>query len=194
MSTISCSEIRSGMVLKFEGDLYRVLSSAAVTRGRATSFQVVEMRKIRDGNKNEQRFRVDDTIETAYIEKIKMNYSYHQDKTYTFLTQDTFEEIQFDMANTDFNYQFLSDNNEIEVEYCDGELIGLEWPSHARVVCQITDTDAYIKGQTAKASGKVAILNNGFKMNIPAHLVNGDWIEINPGKGTYEGVAAKPGK
>lgn len=189
MSKISCSEIRAGAVLKYEGKIYKVLSSSAVTRGRATSFQVVEMRDIQDGRKNEHRFRVDDTVETAFIERVKINYSYQQGDIYMFMKQDTFEEISVDMSKFDFNYQFLTDNSEVLAEFCDGQLIGLAWPQKARAVCKVVETDAYIKGQTAKASGKSAVLDNGFKLNIPSHIEQGTKIVVDPGTGQYEGTA-----
>ena len=107
MSVISCSEIRAGIVLKIEGKLYKVSSSAAVTRGRATSYQVVEMRDILDGRKMEHRFRVDDTVETAFIERVKLNFSYQQGDVYIFMQQETFEEI-FDLIEQENNIKYTT--------------------------------------------------------------------------------------
>lgn len=189
MAIILCGDIRSGDVVKFEGKLYRVYNAEHIKPGKGGAFNQVEMKDIMIGTKVNQRFRTEDKIEKAFIETLPLTFSYIDGSEYVFFKPD-FDELRINMSQFEhFNYQFLTDNASVDAHMYEEQIIDISWPSKTEVVCTVVETDAYIKGQTAKASGKPAVLDNGFKLTIPAHLVTGAKILVDPARGEYVGVA-----
>jgi elongation factor P len=78
---------------------------------------------------------------------------------------------------------FLQDGMEVTVESHEGTVIGIELPETAVQV--VTETEPVVKGQTAAASYKPALLDNGVRTMVPAHIHEGDRVVLNTGDGSY---------
>ena len=54
-----------------------------------------------------------------------------------------------------------------------------------KVVMEVVEADAVVKGQTASSSYKPAILENGVRVLVPPHIEAGTRIVVRPEDATY---------
>ena len=69
---INATQIRKGMVIKVEGELYKVLEATHITPGKGQALMQTKLRKLKDQTLLDNRFRSKDKVEQAYLEKIEM--------------------------------------------------------------------------------------------------------------------------
>jgi elongation factor P len=93
------------------------------------------------------------------------------------MEQKNFEQIAIKKSTIGEKLKLLKENMEINVQMYDGEPIAIDLPKS--VECEISSTDAAIKGQTASSSYKPAVLDNGININVPPFINSGDKILLD---------------
>lgn len=186
---ISANEIRKGDVLNYSGKLYRVYSAEHVKPGKGGAFAQVEMKGIEDGQKLNVRFNTSEKVEKAFIDSQNLTFSYQTGDVYTFINDETYEQYDLPSADIDVRTEFITEGTKLVGDFFKERLIGLSWPNKAAFVGKIVETEAYIKGQTAKAGTKPAILENGAKISVPTHIEVGTEVTVDPNTGEYTGRA-----
>ena len=95
----------------------------------------------------------------------------------------TFDQIQINKDVIGEPVRFLQDDMIVKITSYEGEIIGVMLPD--TVVMEIVEADAVVKGQTATASYKPAVLENGVRILVPPHIDAGTKVVVNTGDGTY---------
>ena len=94
-----------------------------------------------------------------------------------------FEQISLDKSLLGESELFLQDNMVISIEFVDNKAVSIRLPEN--ITETVVETEAVIKGQTAASSFKPAILSNGYKIMVPAHIESGTRIVISSSSFTY---------
>ena len=171
------NEIKPGMVLDHKEDLWSVLKAQHVKPGKGGAFNQVELKSIKKGTKLNERFRSSDTVEKAVLDETKFNFLYQDEEQCHFMEQKNFEQIAIKKSMIGEKLKLLKENMEVNVQMYDGEPIAIDLPKS--VECEISSTDAAIKGQTASSSYKPAVLDNGININVPPFINSGDKIILD---------------
>jgi elongation factor P len=87
---LSATQLRPGMVIKFNNELYSVFSMTHRTPGNLRGFVQAKMRSLRNGSMNEHRFSTDDKIEKAVLDQQDMEYLYDDGEYYYFMNTENF--------------------------------------------------------------------------------------------------------
>ena len=174
---INATEIRVGMILEYNNDLWEVLKTQHVKPGKGGAFAQVEMKSLNKNTKLNERFRSSETVEKAILEETKFNYLYNDEINYYFMNPKTFEQTQVKKDIIGEKGKMLTENLEVSINFYNEAALSINLPN--QISCKIESTDAAIKGQTVSSSYKPAILDNGINILVPPFIENGDEIVID---------------
>lgn len=183
MVSVIASNVRKGNVLEKDGKLYVVLTAENIHPGKGTPVTQLELRRISDGVKVNERYKTTDTLEKAFIDERTHTYLYHDGDHYIFMDPQTFDQISVSESIIGDAAPFLIENMEVRLSLHNGTPISVELP--ARVSLEIADTEPVVKGQTASGSFKPATLSNGVRTMVPTHITTGTRVVVLTADGSY---------
>ena len=183
MVSVIASNVRKGNVIEKDGKLYVVLTAENIHPGKGTPVTQLEMRRISDGVKVNERYKTTDSLEKAFIDERTHNYLYQDGDHYVFMDPETFDQIHVSADVLGDMAPYLQENMEVRLSTYNSVPISIELP--ARVTLEVTDTEPVIKGQTASGSFKPATLSNGVRTMVPTHIVTGTKIVVLTEDGSY---------
>ena len=174
---ISGSEIKTGMIIEHNNDLWEVLKTQHVKPGKGGAFNQVEMKSINKNTKLNERFRSSDNVERAIVEEVEYNFLYEDKGEFHFIDNKSFEQIALRKEIMGDKSKFLKEGLEVKIGIYNEQPIKLDLPN--QIECKIETTDAAIKGQTAASSYKPAMLENGISVQVPPFVESGDVIIVD---------------
>lgn len=183
MVAVIASSVRKGNVLEKDGKLYVVLTAESFHPGKGTPVTQIEMRRISDGVKVNERYKTTETLEKAFIDQRMHTYLYQDGESYVFMDPENFEQISVSKDVVGDAIPYLQENMEVTVDQHNGLPIAIEIPP--RIVLEVVETQAVVKGQTASSSFKPAMLSNGVKTMVPPHISAGTKIVVMTEDGSY---------
>ena len=174
---ISGNEIKTGMIIEHNNDLWEVLKTQHVKPGKGGAFNQVEMKSINRQTKLNERFRSSDNVERAIVEEVNYNFLYEDKGDYYFINNKNFEQINIKKEILGEKSKFLKEGIEVKIGIHNDIPITIDLPN--QIECKIETTDAAIKGQTAASSYKPALLENGINILVPPFVESGDNIIVD---------------
>ena len=175
--------IRAGQVIEHEGRRWTVLKQQIITPGKGGAFIQVEMRDLKSGNKTNERWRTDDTVERLMTEEKEYNYSYTDGSNLVLMDPESYEETHIPTDLLGDLAPFLQDNMQVTVDLVEGDPVGIHLPP--TVILEVVEADPVVKGQTAASSYKPAKLSNGVKTSVPPFIETGEKIVVKTEDGSY---------
>lgn len=182
-------QIRKGMVLEYNNDLYRVTEANHVTPGKGQAVMQVKMKRLSDGNKAENRFRPDEGVVKATLITEDYQYLYDDGDFYHFMNLETYEQIQLPMDDLGDHKYYLLPEAIVTLLFHNGVPIDVELP--ASVELKVVETEPNMKGATATSSYKPATLETGLVTQIPPFVEEGEVVRIDTRDGKYLDRAGK---
>lgn len=183
MVGVIASSVRKGNVIEKDGKLYVVIFAENIHPGKGTPVTHLEMRRISDGVKTNERYKTTETVEKAFIEYAPYTYLYEDAHHYVFMNPETFDQVHIGEDIIGDSHVYLQENMEVQVATHEGNPISVELP--ARVTLEVTETEPVVKGQTASGSFKPATLSNGVRTMVPTHITPGTRIVVQTEDGAY---------
>jgi elongation factor P len=181
---ISATQLRPGMVVKFNNELYSVFSMTHRTPGNLRGFVQARMRSLRSGTMMEHRFSSEDRIEKAMLEEQEMEYLYDDGEYFYFMNTENYEQMHLmkDMLGDAVHY--LIPQLKVKVEFYEGKPLGVELP--ATVDLTVVETEPGLKGASVSNVTKPAKTETGLVVQVPPFIVEGEKIRVNTAEGTYQ--------
>jgi elongation factor P len=181
--SVIASNVRKGNIIEKEGKLYVVLTAENFHPGKGTPTTQIEMRRISDGVKVNERYKTTDPLEKAFVDMSTYQYLYQDGEQFVFMEPTNFEQIHVTKDILGDQEAYLQENMEVTLSTFNGVPIAIELPS--RVVLEIVETEPVVKGQTASSSFKPAKLSNGVRTMVPPHVGVGTRVVVNTEDGSY---------
>jgi elongation factor P len=175
--------VRKGNVIEKDGKLYVVIRAENIHPGKGTPITQLEMRRISDGVKVNERFKTTDQLEKAFIDSRRHNFLYQDGDHYVFMDPKSFEQVTIDKDILGDQVAYLTENMEVSIGMHNGLPIEVELPP--RAVAEVVETEPAMKGQTASGSFKPALLSNGVRTMVPTHILPGARIVVLTEDGSY---------
>jgi elongation factor P len=181
---IQANTVRVGNVLERDGKLWVVSGTQIVQPGKGGAFIQIEMKDIRSGTKTSDRYRTSETVDRAILEELDFQYLYLDGDDFTFMNQETFDQITVPGAVMgDVKAKFLQDGMIVQIALHEGSPLSVTLPK--QVTLEITEADPVVKGQTASSSYKPAVLANGVKTLVPPFIAAGERVVVNTEDASY---------
>ena len=181
---IQSTQLRPGMIIIHEGDLYRVTTVHHLTPGNKRGFMQTKMKNLRSGVGTEYKFRSEDRVEQAILESRHMQYLYAEGDLHTFMDTQNYEQIAVAAEDIGDLLAYLLPNSIVGIEFHEGKPVGINPPS--TVDLKVVDTEPAMKGATASASYKPAKLETGVTIQVPPFIQVGDKVRVDPSDGSYQ--------
>src|SRR4051812_2650615 len=181
---LSATQLRPGMVVKFNNELYSVFSMSHRTPGNLRGFVQVRMRSLRSGSMMEHRFSSEDKVEKAMMEEQEMEYLYDDGEYYYFMNTDNYEQMHLTKDLLGDAVDYLIPQLKVKVEFYEGKPMSVELP--ATVDLTVVETEPGLKGATVSNVTKPAKMETGLVVQVPAFITEGEKIRVNTSEGTYQ--------
>lgn len=175
--------LRKGQVLDRDGKLWLVTHHEIMQPGKGASVIQVEMRALKGGNKDNVRYRTQETVERVRLEQHEYQFMYQDADGYHFMNQTTYDQINISGEVIGYPASFLQEGMIVTVESYENEPLSVELPQ--QVTMTIVEADPVVKGQTASSSYKPATLENGVKIQVPPFITTGTRVVIKTEDGAY---------
>jgi elongation factor P len=184
VASINYSQVRKGMVIVGEdGQLYSVVDRDLNTPGNWRAILNLKLKNLKTGAVTPKRFRPEDKVEQAYLDKRPMQYLYQEGDEYVFMDQENYDQIHLNREWVGEQILYLKENDEAQVTFYEGKPISLELP--ATVELKVVETEPSVKGATAAAQYKPATLETGLKITVPPFVGIGELISVDTRTGEY---------
>ena len=180
---IQATQLRPGMIIVHEKDLYRVTAVHHLTPGNKRGFMQTKMKSLRTGVGTEYKFRSEDRVDQAILQTRQMQYLYAEGDMHTFMDTENYEQMTLSADHIGDLLPYLLPNHVVEVELYEGKPVGISPPS--TVDLEVIDTEPSMKGATASASYKPAKLETGVTIQVPPFVQIGDKVRVDPAERTY---------
>lgn len=171
------------MLIKFDGNLVRVLDVNHLTPGNLRAQVRAKMRDIRNERLVDNKFRADDMVERAILDERQMQYLYRDGEMFVFMDTENYEQTYLSSEYLGDAAQYLLPESLIDVEFYEGTPMGIHLP--LTVDLKVVETAPGIKGATASAQVKPAELETGLVVTVPSFINEGDAIRVNTETGEY---------
>jgi elongation factor P len=183
MAKITGNEISPGTLINHDGGLWIAVKTQKVKPGKGGAYNQVELKNVTSGTKLNQRFRSDEAVDEAYLDKKDFQFLYASGDMLTFMDMENYEQIELASDFVGDQAQFLQDGMKTLVQLYDGKPIGIKLP--VQVTLTVAEADPVMKGGTAAPSYKTAMLENGLKIQVPPFIGAGEKIIVATEDGSY---------
>jgi elongation factor P len=180
------SEIKRGSVVELDGQPYiakQIEVKSPSARGAATLYKI-RFNNLQNGQKRDESLKGDDFLKEADCERKAVQFSYLDGETYMFMDMQDYSQYGLNADELDGLKDYLYEGLEdIVALLVDGDIKTVELPQS--VTLEITETSPGIKGASASARTKPAMLSTGLEVQVPEYLDAGERVKVNTSTGKY---------
>jgi elongation factor P len=182
---INVNDLKNGVVIEYDGKLMQIVEFMHVLQNKV-AYVRVKMKDLRTGSIMETALKGSDSaFKRCYIDKRPMQYIFSSGDTYTFMDQETYEQIEIPAERLAWEKNFMLEGQNVDITFYETEILGVSLPD--KITLEVTDTLPPVKGdQTSK---KKATLETGYETNVPMFISTGDKIIVSTADGSYQSRA-----
>ena len=183
---IIVNDLKPGTTFESEGEIYTTLD---VDRNKTAMRQMVikvKVKNLRSGVIKDLVFTGGDKVEQAHIDKKEMQYLYDDGTMCYFMDNETYEQIEIPMENLKWELNFIKPNSNVNISMYNNEVLGVILPD--KVDLMITECEPAVKGNTATAATKNAVLETGWAIRVPL-FIEEEMVSTTTADGKYAGRA-----
>ena len=181
----STSDIRNGLCIKYNHDIFKVIEFLHVKPGKGPAFVRTKMKSVTNGKVIDNTFSAGHKIEEVRVETHKFQYLYNDGDTFNFMNTADYSQIELQKAVLD-SPDLMKEGEVVTLlmNTEDNSPLSVDLP--ASVILEVTSTEPGIKGNTATNATKPATVETGATVMVPLFINEGDKIKVETAKGTYK--------
>jgi elongation factor P len=180
----STSDIKNGLCIKFNHDIYKIIEFLHVKPGKGPAFVRTKLKSVTNGKVLDNTFSAGHKIEEIRVETHKFQFLYAEGEDFHFMNTETFEQISLNKNALDAP-EFLKEGDNVLVQINTETDLPLSVDMPSSVVLEITYAEPGVKGNTATNATKQATVETGATVNVPLFINEGDKIKIDTATGNY---------
>ena len=180
---VAAGDFRNGITIEIEGNVYQIVEFQHVKPGKGAAFVRTKLKNIKNGGIVEKTFRPTEKYPQAHIDRVDMQYLYNDGDLYTFMDNETYEQISLNADEIGDALKFVKESETVKICSHNGSVFAVEPPLFVEL--EITDTEPGFKGDTATGASKPATVETGAMVMVPLFVNQGDKIKIDTRTGEY---------
>ena len=180
----STSDIRNGLCIKHNHDIYKIVEFLHVKPGKGPAFVRTKLRSVTNGRVLENTFSAGHKIDVVRVETHTYQHLYAEGDDFHFMNTETFEQITLNKNVLD-NPDLLKEGTNVMVQVNTETDLPLSVDMPASIILEVTYTEPGLKGNTATNATKPATVETGASINVPLFINEGDKIKIDTASGSY---------
>lgn len=184
---ININDIKNGMTIIIDGNLCQIVEFQHVKPGKGSAFVRIKLKNLRTGAVVENSYNTNIKIERARIDRMPMQFLYNDGNSFVFMNTETYDQIEVPAEKLEQEKRFLKEGLEIQLDYYEGELLGVTLPE--KIEFEIIETEPATKGNTTNNALKDATIETGYTVKVPMFINQGERIIISTSDGKYSSRA-----
>ncbi|MFL5754726.1 MAG: elongation factor P [Chloroflexota bacterium] len=181
---ISTGELRKGVVIELDGDLWQILDYHHIKMGRGSAQVRIKLRNVKKGSTVERSFQAGDRWPRAQIDRRPVQFLYREGDDFHFMDTDTYDQFTLSANQLDDAALYVKDGMTLDRTSYQGETLGVELP--VTVDLRVTETEPGFAGDTAQGARKSATLETGLVVSVPLFVSEGDVVRVDTRTGEYQ--------
>jgi elongation factor P len=180
---IYINEMKNGMSIIVDDQLYTVLEFQHVKPGKGPAFVKTKLKNLRTGATIEKTFNSNIKVERVLVDKREMQFLYATGDVYTFMDNETYEQMELTANQLGDDKYYLKDGINLTITVYNSEVLGVILPEKVELI--VTDTEPAVKGNTTNNAQKEAIVETGLSVKVPLFIEKDEVIVISTRDGSY---------
>lgn len=180
---VEVNDIRNGMTLLIEGNIYQIVEFLHVKPGKGSAFMKTKIQNLRNGSIIERTFNTNVKFEEARIDRTKVQFLYEDNGTYNFMDVNTFDQFELTKEQIGDKKNYLIESMELEIAKYKNELLGITLPE--KMEFTVVSTEPAVKGGTTTNASKDAVVDTGLVVKVPLFIEQGEKIIVSTEDGKY---------
>ena len=181
---ISTGELRKGVAIELDGELWQILDYHHIKMGRGSAQVRIKLRNVKKGSTVEKSFQAGDRWPRAQIERRPVQYLYRDGEDLHFMETETYDQFSLPAEKLDEVAPYLKDGMQLDRTSYQGETIGVELPVTVDLV--VSETEPGFAGDTQTGARKPATTETGLVVQVPIFVEAGDTIRVDTRTGEYQ--------
>ena len=181
----STSDIRNGLCIKYNHDIYKVIEFLHVKPGKGPAFVRTKLKSVTNGRVVDNTFSAGHKLEDVRVETHKFQYLYNEGETFHFMNTEDYTQIELQKSTLD-SPDLMKEGQVVTVIINSEDNMPLSVEMPASVVLEVTATEPGVKGITATNATKPSTVETGATVMVPLFINEGDKIKVETEKGTYK--------
>ena len=180
----STSDIRKGLCIKYNNDIYKIIEFLHVKPGKGPAFVRTKLKSVTTGKVVDNTFSAGHKIDDVRVETRSYQYLYPEGDTFHFMNTDDYNQITLQKETLDAP-DLLKEGEVVKILFNTEDSMPLSVEMPASVILEVTHSEPGVKGNTATNATKPATVETGARINVPLFINEGDKIKIDTEKGAY---------
>ncbi len=185
MATVSTNDLKNGMVLDIDGQLWTVIWFQHHKPGKGNTVVRSKLKHVLSGKVVDRTFNSDTKVESASVDRREMQYLYHDGEAYVFMDTDTYDQLNLSEEVVGEAKNFLLENQVATVALHEGNPLYIDLP--ASVELEITYTEPGLQGDRSTGGTKPATVETGLQIQVPLFITTGERVKVDTRDGSYLG-------
>lgn len=181
----STNDLKNGLVLNIEGQLWSVVEFQHVKPGKGPAFVRTKLKNIMSGKVVDKTFNAGIKVETANVDRRDMQYLYKDGEDFVFMDSDTYEQLPIPTNTVGDSANYLLENQTATVAIHEGVALYVELPPSVELL--ISYTEPGLVGDRSTSGTKPATLETGASIQVPLFIVTGEKVKVDTRTGAYTG-------
>ena len=181
--SVSTNNFKNGMCIMHDGKMWIIVEFQHVKPGKGGAFVRTKLKELKSGRVVDNTFRAGEKFEDVRVESKRMQYLYTDGSQYHFMDNNSYEQIEIPSDFVGDTAKWLKENDEIEIKYAGGDMMGIEPPMFVEL--EVTETDPGFKGDTVQGGTKAATLETNAVVQVPMFVETGNILKIDTRDGRY---------
>jgi elongation factor P len=181
----STNDLKNGLVLNLDGQLWTVTAFQHVKPGKGGAFVRTTLKHVLTGKVVDKTFNAGTKVDTATVDRRNMTYLYQDGEDFVFMDGESYDQIPVSKETVGSNADYLLENTEVQVAMHEGVPLYIELPTSVELLVQHTDPG--LQGDRSTGGTKPATLETGAEIQVPLFLASGEKIKVDTRDGRYLG-------
>lgn len=181
----STADIKNGVVLNIDGQLWSVVEFQHVKPGKGGAFVRTKLKNVLTGKVVDRTFNAGAKVELESVDRRDFTYLYNDGDSFVFMDVDNYDQLSVGAATVGDAANFLLENQQVQIALNNENPLYVEMP--ASVVLEITYTEPGIQGDRSSAGTKPATVETGYEIQVPLFVEQGTKVKVDTRTGDYLG-------
>ena len=181
----STNDLKNGMVLSIDGQLWAVVEFQHVKPGKGPAFVRTKLKNVESNKTVDKTFNAGTKVETATVDRRTMQYLYNDGSSYVFMDVQSYEQLEVPPEIVGNTKNFLLENQDVIIATNEGRVLFIELPASVELV--ITFTEPGLAGDSATGRTKPATLETGHEIQVPLFINQGEKVKVDTRDSSYLG-------
>ena len=180
---VQSNALRKGMIFASDGGSYLVLDYSHMKKGRGMATIRIKAKNIETGSIAEKTFSSSERVELADAQRKDSQYLYSDGAKAHFMDNNDYSQFEFSISDITWEMNFMKEGTRAIVLFIGDKPVTIEIPKSVNLI--VSETSDAVRGDTSSNATKEAVLETGFKIQVPIFTKKGDLIKLNTESGTY---------